>query len=397
MKTKAHHPPKPTFIASFFLGIAQIITWGGSFYLIAVLAAPASKDMGWPQQWIYGSLSLGMLVSGMLSPVVGRMIARWGGKFILSSSGIILGIGLALAATSPNLPCFLTSWIVIGLGMSLGLYDPLFATLGQLYGSEARGAITQITLISGFCTSIVWPFLALLIEHLGWRNACLAYSVLLVVTIGPIYWYALPMRSDATLNKNLSDEPVTPETHRSTDGKIFHLLMAGFTLAAVIMTTISVQLIALLQELNVSLVTAIGIAALIGPSQVAARILEVLFSRNAHPISSNIVSTVMVAIGLAVVLSMPTAAALGIVLYGVGSGIRSIVRATLPLALFGQAQYPVVLGRIARPTLIAQALTPLLGGFIQAHFGATQTMAILVLLSTINIILVILLRLEICK
>lgn len=75
MKTKAHRPSIPTFIASFFLGIAQIITWGGSFYLIAVLAALASKDMGWPQRWIYRSLSLGMLVSGMLSPVVGRIIA----------------------------------------------------------------------------------------------------------------------------------------------------------------------------------------------------------------------------------------------------------------------------------------------------------------------------------
>lgn len=70
--------------------------------------------MGWPQQWIYGSLSLGMLVSVVFSPLVGRTIARWGGKIILSSSGFILGIGLVLAATSPNLPCFVTSWVSLG-------------------------------------------------------------------------------------------------------------------------------------------------------------------------------------------------------------------------------------------------------------------------------------------
>jgi hypothetical protein len=132
-----------------------------------------------------------------------------------------------------------------------------------------------------------------------------------------------------------------------------------------------------------------------GPSQVAARLLETLFARNAHPIISNLASTIMVAIGLGLVLWFPGCAAVGIVLYGIGSGIRSVVRATLPLALFGQAQYPVVLGRIARPTLIAQALTPLVGGYVQAHFGAPATMIVLVLLSVINIVLVVLLKIEI--
>lgn len=395
MQSVTETPLKPTIVASTLLGIAQIITWGGSFFLIAVLAEPVSKDTGWSQQWIYGSLSLGMLVSGLLSPLVGRMITRWGGKIILSFSGLLLGAGLALAALSPNLPCFAAAWLVIGVGMAAGLYDPLFATLGQLYGGGARGAITQITLISGFCTSIVWPVLAVTIEHLGWRGACLAYCVLLVMLVWPLYWYSLPSRPPAlpkTVEKNVT---ATAEVRHSAEGKLFLLVMSSLTLAAVIMTTVSVQLIALLQALHVSLAAAIGIAALIGPSQVAARLLETLFARNAHPIISNLASTIMVAIGLGLVLWLPACAAVGIVIYGIGSGIRSVVRATLPLALFGQAQYPVVLGRIARPTLIAQALTPLVGGYVQAHFGATATMIILVLLSVINIVLVVLLKIEI--
>jgi hypothetical protein len=177
--------------------------------------------------------------------------------------------------------------------------------------------------------------------------------------------------------------------------RMFKLLTAGFILASVIMTAISVQLIAVLQAQGISLAAALGIAALLGPSQVAARAIDMFIGRQTHPIWSALVSSVLVALGLMGVIVSPTMAALGIVLYGAGSGIRSIVRGTLPLALFGARNYPVVLGRIARPTLIAQALTPLAGGYLQQRYGATVTMVVLGGLALINVVLVLILLIQI--
>jgi predicted MFS family arabinose efflux permease len=387
---------KPTLTVSVLLAIAQIVVWGGSFFLMAVLAAPVVKDTGWSQQWVYGSLSLGILISGLLAPKVGREIARIGGRMILASGGLVIALGLVLLAFAPNLPCFVLAWVVIGVGMALGLYDPLFATLGQRYGDNARSAITRITLISGFCTSIVWPLIALLIEHLGWRETCLVYSVAVVLLSAPIYLGVFPKSSPVPEARTVQGSvELAPST--AAQEKMFTLLTISFILASVIMTAISVQLISLLQAQGISLAAALGIAALIGPAQVGARAIDLFAGKQSHPIWSTLGSSLLVALGLALVMLSPAMAALGIVLYGAGSGIRSIVRGTLPLALFGPRIYPIMLGRIARPTLIAQALTPLAGGYLQEHHGASVTLAALGVLALLNILSVLMLLMQMRK
>ena len=158
---------KPGVLAVIVLGLVQILSWGGSFYMMAVMAAPIVAETGWSQQWVYGALSLGILVSGLLAPLSGRIIARTGGRMLLALSGAVMAVGLAVMGLSHSLPLFLGAWVAIGVGMAMGLYDALFATLGTRYGSQARSAITSITLISGFCTSLVWPGIALLIHLLA--------------------------------------------------------------------------------------------------------------------------------------------------------------------------------------------------------------------------------------
>lgn len=148
------------------------------------------------------------------------------------------------------------------------------------------------------------------------------------------------------------------------------------------MTAISVQLIALLQLQGISLAAAVGIAALIGPSQVGARAIDIFIGSLEH--------AGLFGSGRAWAdVRDPVA--------NDGSGIRSIVRGTLPLALFGARIYPIVLGRIARPTLIAQALTPLGRGYLQEHYGATVTMVALGVLALFNIVLVLILLIQVRK
>jgi MFS family permease len=122
------------------LGVAMMLGWGSSFYLLAVLAAPIAADTGWPLSWIVGALSIAFLASGAVSPRVGRAIERRGGRPVLAFGATCMALGLLGLAAAPSLPAYVAAWIVLGIGMAAGLYDPAMATLGRLYGQDARGA-----------------------------------------------------------------------------------------------------------------------------------------------------------------------------------------------------------------------------------------------------------------
>ncbi|MBS6057192.1 MFS transporter [Pantoea sp. PSNIH4] len=354
---------------------------------MAVLAAPVSHETGWSQQWIYGALSLAILISGLLAPLSGRIIARTGGRAMLAASGAVIAAGLTLIGLSHALWLFLLAWALIGVGMAMGLYDALFATLGMLYGGAARRAITSITLISGFCTTLVWPFCAFLIEWLGWRHACFAYAALLLCCVFPAYLFALP----AGGGKKAPVDRRAPKGESALPGRLFWLLCAIFTLASVIMTAISVQLIALLQAQGYTLAGALAVSAVLGPCQVASRVVDIAFKRG-HPIWTALFSVGLVALGLVMLTLFPYLAIVSMLIYGAGNGLRAIVRGTLPLVLVNAEDYALITGRMARPALIGQALTPLMGGWVFHAFGAQITLLVLCALALINVVLTLLLK-----
>ena len=123
------------------LGVTQILAWGSSYYLLAVLAQPIAGSTGWPLAWVVSGLSLGLLTAGLVSPRVGDSIERHGGRPVLAASAALLALGLAGLALAPSLPIYIASWLVLGAGMGAGLYDAAFATLGRLYGPRAPTAI----------------------------------------------------------------------------------------------------------------------------------------------------------------------------------------------------------------------------------------------------------------
>ncbi|MBV6286962.1 MFS transporter [Pseudomonas aegrilactucae] len=360
----------------------QILVWGGSFFLMAVMAAPIMQETGWASQWVYGALSLSILVSALLAPLTSRLIARFGGRRILACSGVTVACGLFLMAATHTLAWFLLAWVVIGVGMALGLYEALFASLGALYAQNAGSAITGITLISGFATSLSWPVVALLIEHMGWRSTCVVYGVVLALVVAPLYCRVLPAGVGLRLGSQAQHSAVAPVSPR-----IYWLLTAIFALGAVLMTAMSVHLVSILQGQGYSLAAAIGLAALLGPSQVGSRVLQ-MFARKRHPVWTTLISVVLVAVGLLLVTVWPVATALGLVLYGAGNGLRAIVRGLLPLALMSPANYVLLMGRMSLPSLVGQAATPLLGGYLLQVAGPVGVMMTMSGLAVLNVVLV---------
>ncbi|TXN72568.1 MFS transporter [Methylobacterium sp. WL6] len=365
------------------LGVIQILTWGSSFYLLSALAAPMSADTGWPLGWVIVGLSLGLLVAGLASPRVGALIGEHGGRPVLAFAAIILSVGLAVLGLAPNLPTYLGGWLLLGLGMGTGLYDPAFATLGRLYGAEARSAITTLTLWGGFASTVCWPLSAFLVERIGWRGTCLAYAGLHLAITLPLVLLVIPRPPVRSVGRSVDAAPSVRLDGRERRAL---LLMAGvLTLGGTVMAMVSVHLIALLQARGVALSSAVAYGALIGPSQVGARIVEMAGNGRHHPLWTLTAAMVLVAIGVAMLAAGLPVVWLALVIYGAGNGIYSIARGTVPLALFGPERYAPLVGRLARPGLVAQAFAPSLGALVLTRWGADATYLLLMVLAVANV------------
>ena len=372
----------PRWLVVSALGIAQVLAWGSSYYLIAVLARPIEAATGWSYTWIAGGLSLGFLISGLVSPRVGRLVEQFGGRPVLASSALILAVGMVLLAIAPNEIFYLLAWVVLGVGMGAGLYDPAFAALGRLYGEQARGAITLTTLWGGFASTLCWPLSQILVTNVGWRGTCLAYAAIDVAVVLPLYWFGLPREARTPpIRHDAKPAGVVAPGMRVS----FWLVATNTTVSAVVMTVISVHLIALLQDRGASAEAAVALGALIGPAQVGARLVEMLLARRHHPVWTLLVAASLTALGLALLFGAPAIAAAGILLYGSGAGLRSIARGSVPLALFGRDGYATLIGRLAMPALIAQSAAPAIGALLLMWTGPNGTLIAMVLLSALNL------------
>ena len=382
---RAATPPSARLIVPA-LGVTQIMAWGSSYYLPAVLARPIADDTGWSFAWVVGALSIGLLVAGLVSPYVGRQIHRHGGRPILIVSALLLATGQAGLALAPNLPVFIAAWVVIGFGMSAGLYDAAFSTLGRTYGQAARRHITTLTLFGGLASTICWPLSAFFVQELGWRGACAAYAAIQVTLSLSIYLFALPREhrnGDETERREASQTGAIPDKLRS----IFALLAATITIAPVISTVISVHLLTILQARDITLAAAVALGAMVGPSQVGARFIEMLIARYHHPIWTKLASVSFVALGLGLLWAHFPLTGLTLVFYGAGIGLESIARATLPLVLFGAGQYAPIMGKLARPSLIAQAAAPSIGAALIQWFGMDNALGVIVAIAVLNVLL----------
>jgi len=346
------------------LGTAQTIGWASSYYIPAVLAAPMAASFGLSPVWVFGAFSMALVVSAVTGPWAGARIDRLGGRGLLMLSNLIFAAGLLMLAAAPSALMLFAGWAVMGLAMAMGLYEAAFATLAGIYGRGARGPITGITLIAGFASTIGWPLSGLMLAHWGWREACVGWALLHLFLALPLN--ALLPEGGARV---LAPEVADPDAPPPPRGK---LLLLAFVFAVTLFTStaMAAHLPGLLQVAGASTAAAIAAGALIGPAQVAARVLEFGLLRRFHPlISARLAASAhpVAALGLGLV-GGPAAAGFAL-MHGAGNGILTIAKGTLPLALFGPAGYGARLGWLNAPARVAQAAAPLVFGAALAAWG----------------------------
>jgi predicted MFS family arabinose efflux permease len=372
------------------LGITQIFAWGSTFYLPAALAPLIASDTGWPYDLTVGGVSVGLLVAGLASPRVGRLIADNGGRPILTSGALLLAVGLLGVGIASSLGWYLVAWIVVGFGMSASLYDAAFSTLGRIYGSRSRTAITAVTLFGGFASTVCWPLSAFLAARFGWRGACLTYAAIQIAVALPIHLLMLPTMT--AIETGTSNEKRSPVHLRRDEYVTFGLLAAVLTLGASVLSIIGTQLLPLLTARGFGMSAAVAFGAIVGPSQVGARIIELLVGNRYDPVWTIVASATLVAVAALMLTFEFPIVALAIALYGAGNGIGSVARGTVPLALFGADRYPVLMGRLGFPLLVAMALSPYFAGLAFQNGGPDLALELVTAIALVNVFLVAVLR-----
>jgi MFS family permease len=348
------------------LGATQTIAWASSYYMPAILGAPIAAALHLSSSVFFGLFSAALLLSAVIGPSVGRLIDRHGGRGVLAASNLVIAAGLIILAAAHGIAGLAIAWTVLGIGIAMGLYDPAFAALTWLYGREARSAITGITLIAGFASTIGWPVSAMFLHAWGWRAACLAWGGINLLLAAPLNWLTIPRygTSDA-LPQAVMDSPA-PEPPRAA----MPILAFFFAATWFVQGAMAAHLPGLLQAAGASAAAAVAAAALVGPAQVAARIIEFGLLRAFHPLSSARIASVLHPIGAAslILFGAPGIVAFAL-LHGAGNGMITIAKGTLPLALFGPQGYGLRSGTLSMPARVLQSAAPFLFGLLLDRVG----------------------------
>lgn len=369
MNSPQRMPMAPIVLA---LGLTQIIGYGTLYYSFGSLAPHVAASFGWTEEWVYGALSASLLVSGLISPISGRLADRYGAGRMMGFGSLLAALALGLSAVAPNGITFALALLVTEIATAFVFYATAFTLLVQASGGRAQNSITHLTLIAGFASTLFWPLTSFLLEHLDWRMVYLLFAGLNLAICVPVHFllagYVRRRAASPGPHSTGAHMPAPPMVAPEQQGKVFLLLMVSFSLLSFVMSAILVHMVPMLASLGLGS-TAVVATTLFGPSQVASRLINLQFGRNlSQPMLGLISAAVMPAGLLVLVLTAPSpiGTAVFAMLFACGTGLSSIAGGTLPLALFGATGYGRRQGILSSARLVVSAVAPFAFSFLAA-------------------------------
>lgn len=359
------------------LGIAQIVSWGTLFYAIGVLGPAMRAELGVSELFLFSAFTGGLLVSGTFAPLAGRMIDRRGGRDVLAAGSVVAAFAMAVLALAPNAAVMVLGWLVAGAAMSACLYDPAFATLAQLTGTRYRKAVTALTLFGGFASTVFWPLSHLLLEAWGWRATFAIYAGLHLFLCLPIHRLFVPRPAHLSHPREAAEAPPPVVSPAMRDPRLFWLT-ASFAIATFIFGVIAVHLIPLLTAAGLTAAQAVTVSMLVGPMQVAGRVIELGLSHRVRAVTVGMVAFGLMLLALVALISVEgfgIAAIVFVTAYGCGNGLLTIVKGAAPAEMFGRDGLGGLLGYLSRAAFYAKAFAPAAFSALLT-FGLTRNAAL---------------------
>ncbi|WP_225984426.1 MFS transporter [Noviherbaspirillum aerium] len=365
----------------YLLAFTQIVSWGSLYYAFAVVANDIQRDLGLSTPVVFGAFSWSLLVAGLAATPAGMLIDRAGGRAVMSIGSLLAGIGMAGIACSNSPAMYIGAWTVTGIAMAMTLYEAAFATINREFLRGARKGISVLTLFGGLASTVFWPLTLKLNTAIGWRDTLLLYAAIHVLLCLPMH--AMLAAAGARKQAGAAHADASGDARQARSftlrealrEPVFWKLALAFSANLFIFSALSVHLIPLLQRFGHSAGTAVLVAALIGPMQVAGRIAEMAFASKVKPQAVGIATFAVLPLALLALLFMgtrPLAVAAFCMLYGMSNGVLTIVRGIVPQVLFGRENYGAISGALAGPSLISKAAGPLAAASLVAYDPAPE-------------------------
>jgi MFS family permease len=342
------------------LGMAQVISWGSLIYAFPLLATPMGAEFGWGRTEIFGLASLALAVAGLAAYPVGRAIDRGHGRWIMAGGSILGALALlawAQAGAGWMLPLI---FLLVGLAQAMTLYEPGFAVVSRRYGTDARRGITALTLWGGFASTVFVPLTQFLLDRLGWRGTLEVLAAINLALSLPLHLWIIDRQTAVVTHKVASSDDGT--VHWVLRQPAFWGLTAAFTLYYALFSGISVHMYPLLGERGLPTASVVMVMTLIGPAQVAGRMIVAAVAERA-PIRL---------LGIGAILALPFAMALLLlpltgmavltlfaVIYGAANGIMTIIRGAAVPEMLTPHAYGAINGLMSLPGSVCKAFAPM--------------------------------------
>ena len=385
-------PDRAPAAVIWLLGATQIIGYGTMFYSFAILAPAISASFGWPEQWLFAVLSLSLVAASFFAPGAGRLADRLGAATVMAWGSAVFALSLFLLALSPNAIWFAAALIVAQIASCLVLYSTAFVAVVQSSGRQAALSITHLTLIAGFASTLFWPFTSWLHSYLDWRMVFGVFGGLNLLVCMPFH-----IAIGRAESKRRSIAALPPEAAAEVPGEpgalparrrlVFALMLAGFAAEGFVLNGILTHMVPLTAALGMG-AAGLWAATLFGPAQVASRLVNMIFGGRLRQAWLAAISSVFLVVGLATLLSstpwLPGALAF-MIMFGMGSGLNSIVGGTLPLELFGRTGYGAMVGWASSARQFASAFSPFVLSAMIAGIGVKPTLLVLLFVAGIGL------------
>ena len=358
------------------LGCAQIVSWGTTYYAFPLFVLPMAESLGWSLTLLNGAATAGLLITGLCAYPIGALIDRHGGRYIMAAGSFCAAVLLALWSTIADPYAFYAIWLGLGACMAAILYEPVFAVLTQHFGTDARRAITTLTLIAGFAGTVFIPLTETLIGLLPWRMVLLILAAFNLAIGVPLHWFFIPEKRKDHLFHVDGDEAGSDagrDLMRERLGNpVFWGLAVWFTAWMGTVSGVMFQIVPYLKSSGVDTATMLVAVALIGPMQVTGRVIMMLFGERMRIVIVGAVTTLMMpAAILILILAPPQLRWLGLFAagFGIANGIITILRGIAPAEWLGREHYGKLMGAMGAPMMVAAALAPLTTAAIWSKTG----------------------------
>jgi MFS family permease len=283
---------------------------------------------------------------------------------------------LVLCAISPNVWIFALAVVVMEVAACMVLYEAAFAALTQVYGHDARSRITAVTLIAGFASTIFWPVTQWLEIKFGWRATYVAFAVLNLIPC--LLLHATYLRRARAIPEqpasSVLDVRETAVLSGATRTRAIAWYAAAICASSIVYSALPLHMITAIRSAGFNEHSAALVAMIMGPSQVLARITEILLGDRCDAITTGRISLLALPISLLALLLAQywgAAAFFFAATYGVSQGLISIARGTVPLQLFGVKGYATLVGRITGLRFYINAGGPFAFAFVATQYGMT--------------------------